>query len=281
VIDYAENVSPGVEGWRELYVAQEKQKLAQLEQMLRFAESDQCRMLALVSHFGDTGDREGPCGICDFCAPAGCVAQSFRSATGVERAAVYRTLEALKKGGPRASGRLHRDLCPAPGLDRDSFELTLGAMARAGLVTLTESSFEKDGKRIDYRTVQLTAAGRSADESTPIDFVMKQEILAAPRGRKRKRTKSAVPAPAPGAEPRASASRQPSQLETTLRAWRLAEAKKRSVPAFRVLTDKTLQAIASARPASAAELLAIPGIGLSTIERYGAQIFRILERATG
>jgi DNA topoisomerase-3 len=67
-------------------------------------------------------------------------------------------------------------------------------------------------------------------------------------------------------------------VEKALRDWRLAEAKRRNVPAFRILSDKTLQAIAADKPSSIHELLKIPGIGARLAEQYGAQIFRILER---
>jgi superfamily II DNA helicase RecQ len=52
------------------------------------------------------------------------------------------------------------------------------------------------------------------------------------------------------------------------------------VPAFRIFTDKVLQAIATQRPATARELLAIPGIGINAVEKYGARIFRILHEST-
>jgi superfamily II DNA helicase RecQ len=47
------------------------------------------------------------------------------------------------------------------------------------------------------------------------------------------------------------------------------------VPAFRIFSDQTLSAIAQRRPAQAAELLAVPGIGISTVEKYGRQIYQI------
>ena len=62
-----------------------------------------------------------------------------------------------------------------------------------------------------------------------------------------------------------------------LRDWRLTEARRRGVPAFRILTNQALRAIAETRPASAAELLAIPGVGIGTAEKYGRQIYRIVE----
>jgi DNA topoisomerase-3 len=40
-----------------------------------------------------------------------------------------------------------------------------------------------------------------------------------------------------------------------------------------------LKAVAANRPSTAAELLAIPGIGISTVERYGAQLYRLLHES--
>jgi superfamily II DNA helicase RecQ len=65
-------------------------------------------------------------------------------------------------------------------------------------------------------------------------------------------------------------------VEEALRAWRLREARRLGVPAFRVFSDQALRAIAQQRPATAAELLAIPGIGMSAVEKYGRQIYRLL-----
>ena len=65
-------------------------------------------------------------------------------------------------------------------------------------------------------------------------------------------------------------------VEEALRKWRLKEAQRLGVPAFRIFNDQTLQAIAARRPSSAAELLAIPGIKIGTVEKHGAEIYRIL-----
>jgi DNA topoisomerase-3 len=70
-------------------------------------------------------------------------------------------------------------------------------------------------------------------------------------------------------------------VEDKLRQWRLAEAKRRGIPAFRIFSDQTLRAVAASRPATAAELLAIPGLGIGTVEKYGAQIYRLLHGTTG
>src|SRR5258708_15806804 len=90
VLDYAENVSRGEGHWREPYLTQGEQKQSQVNQMIRYAESNQCRMSALVCHFGDLADGQKTCGICDFCAPQRCASHRFRTATEAERAALFR-----------------------------------------------------------------------------------------------------------------------------------------------------------------------------------------------
>ena len=52
VVDFAENVSVGIESWRASYILQADQKKDQLEEIIRFAEGHHCRMKSLVHHFG-------------------------------------------------------------------------------------------------------------------------------------------------------------------------------------------------------------------------------------
>jgi superfamily II DNA helicase RecQ len=46
------------------------------------------------------------------------------------------------------------------------------------------------------------------------------------------------------------------------------------------MSDKVLTTIATNRPKTAAELLAIPGMGIGSVEKYGAHIYRILNEST-
>ena len=230
--------------------------------------------------------RRQPCGICDFCAPASCAAQQFRTATEEERKALFRAAASLRSGGMKSTGKLHAELYPHGEMSRDAFEEVLGAMARAGLVRLTDAVFEKDGKQIPYRKVAITEEGMSVNEESPVEFIMKAAPGAGSRkrgGRKSKKkvggTKVAKSAKVASATRSARAPREPhadSRIEEALKKWRLNEARRRGVPAFRIFSDKVLKAVAEARPASARELLAIPGIGMSAVEKYGAQIYRIL-----
>ena len=293
LVDYAENVSRGHDHWREPYIAQGEQKQQQLNLMLRYAESSECRMSALVRHFGDLADAQKACGICDFCAPAECVGQLFRPAGDRERAVALSVVEALRNGG-RSTGKLHAEVCPHGEMTRDAFEEVLGAMARANFLRLANAVFEKDGKSIPYRKASLTPDGEALEEIVPGDLLMKDAAQAATKARKGRKKKAVAPAkrkrsrkpaavlppapPRPADRPKLAPD---SLIEGKLRQWRLAEAKRRGVPAFRIFSDQTLKAVAERRPATAAELLAIPGLGIGTVEKYGAQIYRLLHGTGG
>jgi DNA helicase-2/ATP-dependent DNA helicase PcrA len=64
-----------------------------------------------------------------------------------------------------------------------------------------------------------------------------------------------------------------------LRDWRAGRAKEQGHPAYVVFTDATLEAIAEARPSSVAELVAIPGIGQSKLDRYGEDVLGLVRDA--
>ena len=68
------------------------------------------------------------------------------------------------------------------------------------------------------------------------------------------------------------------QLVEALSAWRLSEARRRRVPAFRILTDAVLGAIATARPRDGASLQRIHGVGPKLAERYGETILALVGR---
>jgi DNA topoisomerase-3 len=285
VLDYAENVSKGEEVWRASYILQGEQKRAQIDQMIRFAESNQCRMMSLVRHFGDTSDGDTACGSCDFCAPAKCVAQRFRNATEEERTALYRVLGVMQSSRSKSTGKLYSELYPGNGISRDNFEEILGAMARAGLLSFADAVFEKQGKLIPYRTVCLTPAGRATNQTTPVLFVMKDARLHVSKGKQRKKSRKSMapqsatarmPSGRIGAGAGSSGSEQQIRLEQALRAWRLSEAKRKRTPAFRIFGDRALVSIAMTSPKNEAELLAVPGIGIGIVKKYGLQIFRLI-----
>jgi DNA topoisomerase-3 len=307
LVDFAENVSRGDEGWREPYEYQGAQKRAQLDKMIQFAETQRCRMQALVTHFGDREGAKRPCGLCDFCAPEDCEAQVVRSANDEEVHIAQAALAALKERDGISSGNLHTSVCGrlpmkmAP--DRDRFERLLDFLAAAGWIEIRDASFTADDREVRYRKVLLTREGRATEEDTDLGLVIREQVERTEKGRAKRaktatkdgrraaktgRTNGATPASRGGkrsarageaesaleAETAAQASHP--ALEEALKAWRLAEAKRKRVPAFRICSDKTIHTLAEQQPQSLNELLQVPGIGLKMAEKYGATLLRIL-----
>ncbi len=240
-VDYDDNICRGKNDWPESYVEQRDYKIAQFEKVLTWCESSVCRMMSLVRYFGDFADAARKCDICDFCDPNSAIAQSTRSLTKAETAQVERILEALKTSGSIATGRLYAQLFEGTNVLRRDFEDILRATARFGLVDIVDASWEKDGKRIEFRKVHITPAGREDGVAAEIRIPEQSEVsgaAASASGRRKKkparasRVKKAAagagsgPAPLPTAAERYAAA---------LRIWRKQEAQKQSIPAFRIL----------------------------------------------
>ncbi|MBC7924032.1 MAG: HRDC domain-containing protein, partial [Bryobacteraceae bacterium] len=288
IVDYAENITQGHNDWKDSYLEQRSHRTQQFDKVLAWCESSACRMLSLVRYFGDASDSTRRCGVCDFCNPNAAIAQSTRPLTDAEAAQAEEILAALKNGNATATGRLHTELFGDSALLRNSFEELLRAMARAGLVAIEDASWEKDGKTIEFRKVRLTPAGREDSVVREIrmpdqsgDGVQKPRVRKAKTAAKTKATRAtrtATPslAKAANAEPVNAEPVMDDAVKTALRAWRLQEAKKQSIPAFRILTDRVLFAVAEKRPRNLHELLQVPGMGPKMVEKYGAQIFRVL-----
>jgi DNA topoisomerase III len=265
IIDPDDNLSRGSGEWRDSYIAQGDQKQSQIEAMIRYAQSSQCRMSSLVRHFGDTADSQKPCGICDFCAPKGCVAQRFRDATAREQSVARDVMNALRMNR-KSVGKLHMELCGKNGMDRDGFEELIGAMARSGVVRLDDAVFEKDGKQIPFRYASLNGNANPGELR-----IRETAALSGKLTGKRSRKKKTVVAAKQREDLKGSA------VEAKLKAWRRSVAAKLGVPAFRIMSDRVLLAIAEREPKTAAQLLAIPGVGIKLLEKYAAQIYRILD----
>jgi len=265
--------SRGIEGWKRPYEEQREHRKTQLDLMRRFAEGSACRMLQLVRHFGDQEDSGARCGLCDSCAPSSGVATTLRAPSAMEEAALRRVLELLRRRDGQATGQLHREVVEQfPAMERRNFEELLGGLARGGLVRIDDDQFEKDGQTIRFRRAYLTGTGR------PPDAVIEARIPVAPLSvSKRKRGKKALPKLAKGSKAASLAKSVSTALVEALRGWRLEEARRQQVPAFRILSNLTLLDVAAKKPRDGVELLEVGGIGPSRLEKYGARILRIVK----
>jgi ATP-dependent DNA helicase RecQ len=288
-IDMAGNVrasedAPNRVAWRKGYDEQIAFRRSQIDRMVQFAESPQCRMAALIQHFGDTADGLRPCGHCDFCAPQNATAQTFRPPTTEEERQLRAILRALD-GQTRATGKLHTELSTGelrntPAADRKIFDTLLDALTRAGLITLNQDQWTNpEGNLITFKKAALTHEGRTLTGPLPLDLLLKdQSANAATSSRRKKWGNGASPKPSKASQKsereQTTAAYTPEQksLEDALRNWRKTEAAKTGKPAFIVFGDSVLHNLVVARPITISELLTVSGIGQDKADRYGAEI---------
>jgi DNA topoisomerase-3 len=281
-IDPEENVVRGEQGWQMPYQAQSDHKLAQLAQMTRFAEAHGCRMLHLVRHFGDQEDSGEPCGGCDVCAPRACLVRRFRPPVEREKELMRATLQVLRRREGQSTGQVHRAVCGDGPPDRRTFERLLSGLTRAGLLRVEEDAFEKNGRTIHFQRAYLTAEGRRAGLGALAGVLLgaEPEVEKVPdSGTKRRASGDSSRRARTATVPAISTQQPSSELVAALKSWRLAEARRHKVPAFTILSDRTLMAVAAAQPAKESSLLAVHGIGPKLAEKHGAEILAIVAEA--
>ncbi len=286
--DFGGNVTVGSAGWKKTYAVQAQYRAEQFAKVLRYTERHECRMCALVRHFGDVEDANQPCGVCDVCDPAGAVLRQFRRATVSDLEIAQRIVEELRGVDYKAAGTLQKSLDLVGRISRDEFDGLLGAMVQAKLVEIEESEFEKDGQVIKFRKVRLTETGREVRPGTPLELLISDGVVEEFSGRaavpgRAKKPKAATPnrsASSPGARTGEYAepvrlTPEGEALAARIREWRAAEAKRLKIPAYVVLHDRTMEALAAARPRNPRELLAVVGMGPAKVERFGQELLRL------
>jgi superfamily II DNA helicase RecQ len=289
-MDFGGNVTVGGPGWKKTYAVQAQYRAEQFEKVLRFTTQNECRMGALVRHFGDVEDASRPCGLCDVCDPAGAVLRLFRRASAEEQRIAQAIVDDLRPVNYKAAGTLQRNLELVGRMGRDEFDGLLGAMVQAGLVEIEEAEFEKNGEVLKFRKVRLTELGRELQTVSHLELLISDGIVeefcgrveAPARGKKAKTGKNSgeigkvKTSGAVEAKTAVTTAAPMTAIEETLaeriKEWRAAEAKRLRVPAYVVLHDRTVKALAQARPANPKQLLAIDGMGPAKVEKFGEAI---------
>ena len=281
LVDYDGNASLGHAGWKKTYSVQLLYRMEQIEKVRRFTHSAECRMSELVRHFGDVADAERRCGQCDVCDPAGAVLRLFRRATAEELRTAEKIIQELRTVDYRATGALMRDL--GLSLSRDDYDGLLDAMLRAGLIEIEEAEFEKDGKVCHYRKVKLTERGFDLRAASSVELMIAdglvEEYRAEPALKSTAKSRKPIPSKSIATKkaPVEDLSLDPldpadQELLDRMRQWRSAEAKRLRVPAYVVMHDRTMRAIAMERPANPKQLQALDGMGPTKVEKFGNAI---------
>ena len=286
-------VTAGGPGWKKTYSVQAQYRTDQFERVLRFTKSSECRMAQLVRHFGDVEDASRACGVCDVCNPANAVLKLFRRATREEQRMAQAIVDDLRSVNYKAAGTLQRGLDPTGRMSRDDFEGLLDAMVGSGLIGIEDAEYEKNGEVRKFRKISLTEAGLEMRNGSSTELLISDGIVEefTPTGQVTKRKRQAG-----GATPRTESGQQriaknaeirtavptpeEDDLVLKLREWRSSEAKRLGVPTFLILHDKTLRALAQARPGTPNQLLAVSGFGPAKVEKFGKAVLELCKDAS-
>jgi RecQ family ATP-dependent DNA helicase len=237
--------------------ALERWRWDQLDALQRYAEGGTCRRRTLLSYLGDRAEPapEGRC--CDVCDPPA-DAPARPAPVGDLRAAVVEVAGTA-----------------APSVGRSGVD---------GILRGLESYRDRYG---DHPRFAAAEGQRPAAVRGAIDAAVEGGLLVStdgryplllPPGAERLRGAPGT-APRPRATPAAAPAGADGELFAALREWRREAAAAAGVPAYVIAHDRTLAAIANARPATPAALLAIPGIGPTFVERHAAGVLALVADA--
>jgi len=258
---------------------------AKLDALLGLCETAGCRRVRLLAYFGEASEA---CGNCDNClAPprtwdateAARKALSCIYRTGQRFGVVHLIDVLVGRDTERVARWRHAELSVfgvGADLDEHGWRSVFRQLVALGLA------------RVDHRAhgaLRLTEASRPVlrgerTVSLRSDLRERKVVARAPRRR------GSALAASGDAEPAAAGADDgvDAALLGRLRAWRLAQAKAQSVPAYVILHDATLAAIAARRPRAIEQLAQLPGIGTKKLERYGGELLALVagaEPATG
>jgi ATP-dependent DNA helicase RecQ len=231
---------------------------AKLDALLGLAETAGCRRVRLLDYFGEAS---APCGNCDNClAPP----QTFDATDAARKAlsAIYRTgqrfgaahvIDVLRGKGGDKTGRWEHEKLSVFGigadLDETAWRSVFRQLVAQGLVRVDHEA---------HGALKLDDASRA---------VLRGEATVAMR-----RASERAPKAAKARGEAAALAGSARERFDALKAWRLGQARTQGVPAYVILHDRTLAAIATARPDTIAALARIDGIGAAKLARYGEAI---------
>ncbi|HKQ61572.1 MAG TPA: ATP-dependent DNA helicase RecQ [Candidatus Polarisedimenticolaceae bacterium] len=241
-----------------------------LDTMVRYAFSRGCRTRFVYDYFAG-GARAGVaphCGTCDVC--LGWRRGAGRALDDAEfervrialsavarlsgRFGVERVAQVLAGSQTRELLERHLDRLPTYGklaeLSLDDVKNLLGVLADAGLIERRGI----EGGRPGAFVLALSAEGVA---------VMRGELrpeLPLPE--------RSMPPPPVEADP---------SLLARLKRWRAEQARERGVPAYVVFHDKTLDALAAARPRDRDGLMRVKGVGPAKLDLYADELLRLLQ----
>ncbi len=277
-----------------------------LEAVIDFARTSGCRQRVILNYFGETGGAN--CGTCDRCKPAdGSVGRASDVSVagelkGVNAESLHRGVQVVLSGVTRMHGRFGKTmvaqmLCGSKNKKLQQWKLNrlstyglLSVLRQTEVVSIMDALIESgllQQKEVDDRrpTLHLTDSGRrvmmSQDPmptSLRMPFPLAKRLAIAARSIESGdvQTESAGTDRSDDDE---LATAEASELVERLKRWRRKTSAALGIPAYRVLTNATIDRIAEMIPETTDQLEAIPGIGPATMEQFGYDIVELIRES--
>jgi ATP-dependent DNA helicase RecQ len=248
--------------------------IGKLDALVGLAETTGCRRTRLLGYFGEATDGQ-PCGNCDNCLTPPKVRDGTVAAQKLLSCA-YRTgqrfgaLHLIDVLSGRATERVTQfghDKLSVFGIGQDLSDRQWRAAVRQ-LVALGHLQPDSEA----FGALKLTDSARGVLKGDTV--VMLREDVAPAPGKRSGKSKSGATVAA------STAGRDQPRLLAALRSWRSEVARQRSVPAYVVLHDATLDGIVATRPTTLNQLRAIAGIGDKKLEHYGEDLIELVRSQT-
>ena len=247
-------------------------QLAKVRQLFAFLNGTTCRRAEVRRYFGEEGVEA--CGVCDNCRKGGTERFDVTRWAQMATSAVKRTGASVGRGRiinhltGKAVDQLDKDLARHPTFGVGEELPATGWRAVIDELTFTGILAERgDPNRPILALGNVDAVGalwRGEREVT-----LRTDPAAK---RRRERTRGASTA-------LADLSERDGALFEALRNWRTEEAKAKGVPPYVIFHDKTLAAIAQARPSALEQVREVPGVGEKKVERHGEAILALVAEA--
>ncbi len=255
-----------------------------LKRMVAYADGTGCLRMTILRYFGDP-DAGADCQSCGNCLKRAALSGDQllfvrKILSGVARAGERwgrKKIAAMLTGKTEELPDALVSLSTTGLLDEHDpklIEKWIDALVGAGTLTCSPDI---------YRTLRLSGLGREvmAGRQSSLSLLVptvRVKIAGSRKVKKAKGGRGAKTASVSASSVGHSAEPDEAVLNA-LRAWRRDEARTRAVPAYVVLHDKTIDAIARERPRSAADLGEISGIGPAKLAAYGEAILKALSQS--
>jgi len=275
-----------------------------LETVIRFARTAGCRQRVILQYFGENGASN--CGLCDRCLPGdGSVgrASDIRVASdlqGIDSHALQRGIQVILSGVTRMHGRFGKNmvaqmLCGSKNKKLQQWKLhhlstygLLSGLRQTEVVAVMDALIETgllQQKEVDERrpTLHMTEDGRCVMRSEqPLPTALQMPLPLAKR-----LAKATVQIESADVQTESSAtdtairhtgpeSERTAGIAERLKRWRRKNSAALGIPAYRVLTNATIDRIAEACPTTTEALEAISGVGPATIDQFGNDIIELI-----